>query len=51
MIGSVLFLKSFSAWHHVAVIIFIIASFGMLLGAIGKAVTDLDEAARQTRDY
>ncbi len=49
LIGSVLFLQRFSAWHHVAVVIFIVGSFGMLLGAVGKAVTDLDTIARNGR--
>lgn len=44
VIGSILFLERFSAWHHVAVVIFIVGSLGMLLGAIGKALTDLDKA-------
>jgi len=41
-IGSILFLQRFSAWHHVAVLLFIFGSFGMLLGAIGKALTEFE---------
>jgi hypothetical protein len=48
--GSILFLQRFSSWHHVAVLIFIVGSFGMLLGSVGKAVTDLDAAAPRNRN-
>lgn len=47
-VGSILFLDRFSAWHHAAILMFIVGSSGMLLGAIGKAVTEL-EAARRDR--
>nr|WP_246587061.1 YrhK family protein [Stakelama flava] len=44
LIGSVLFFKRFDAWYHIAVWLFVLGSAGMLIGAIGKAVTDIVNA-------
>lgn len=46
-VGSVLFFKTFEAWHRLAVWLFVIGSLGMLLGAIGKAARDIYQAAEQ----
>ena len=48
-IGSILFLQRFSAWHHAAILMFIFGSFGMLIGAIGKAVTEFESHRKDRR--
>lgn len=51
VIGSILFFKIFADWYTVAVWCFVIGSALMLVGAAGKALTDLEQAhlARQRR--
>ncbi|MBR0553382.1 YrhK family protein [Stakelama marina] len=49
LVGSVLFFKQFEAWHTTAVWLFVAGSAGMLLGALGKAATDIINA-RENRN-
>ncbi|MAX00852.1 MAG: hypothetical protein CMN72_14675, partial [Sphingomonas sp.] len=44
LIGSILFFREFDAWYHVAVWLFVLGSAGMLIGALGKAATDIIDA-------
>jgi hypothetical protein len=47
VIGSILFFQRFSAWHHVAVWIFVFGSAGMWIGAVGKAIVEWDRKEKQ----
>lgn len=49
VIGSVLFFKPFSAWYSFAVWCFVIGSTLMLVGAIGSAATDIEQARMNRR--
>ena len=44
LIGSVLFFKRFDDFYNLAVWLFVMGSAGMLIGAIGKAITDIVNA-------
>ncbi|WNO53823.1 YrhK family protein [Stakelama saccharophila] len=50
LIGSVLFFKRFEELHHLAVWLFVIGSAGMLIGAMGKAATDVIDARERRRN-
>lgn len=49
-LGSILFFRTFDAWHGVAVWMFVIGSAGMLLGSCGQIAKSIYEAreSRQT---
>ena len=49
-LGSILFFKTYQAWHTIAVWMFVIGSAGMLLGSCGQIVKSLYQARERRRD-
>ncbi|MHA6717849.1 YrhK family protein [Sphingomonas sp. RS6] len=44
VVGSILFFERFSAWHHLAIWLFVFGSCGMWIGSFGKAIVELERA-------
>ena len=49
-VGSVLFFKAFEAWYSLAVWLFVLGSFGMLVGASGNIILSVHEARERRAD-